>query len=676
MAQFDRRVTSASSLDPSLLPEAFTLFSIVVTYLRECKVLESIAERLRLQRKGGFQGVDLLVFFLALFTSGWGGKIRGFADRWAGPRGRLIAALAGRGRLASQSSVSRALDSVTLDVAQSFSALLLRRSEILQELLRHPAVQHQDCMGQRWHVFDMDPTATGVRLRALPEGDDLPDAIRKSEEIAKPGYLARKRGQAKVSRPTLMHRGARVYLEANLEAGNSDWSAAVQAGWDSVNDVAKCCELPIDRCVVVTDGESGGSVQSRYGIESEGHFVTRLAEYRPLDQPEVMDALQRARWERVEDGLSGPTRWATEFGHKTLGTGKARLIISRFENRSGSGRGAGKLVGDQQYEVYATDLPADAFPAPELVTLYYARGGIENYLAIEDDDFELDHIYSFNPAGQLLVTIIALFLHNLQIVLGMRARGGLPSVVLPAVPREVEAVGEQRWVVPRDLEALRSTIGEHDTAPNGETVVQIEVLRQIVQQRADLVLDGRRVLCLAKHELRFNRKYRLKDGTVVIRLRVRSGVCGGCRFRNSCTSSTKDAYRKELRVQLRYPAAGETFAIEHWTPPSQEVPPGPFQMRAPILAPQRLRREIVDVADQTRVRVITPLPARTCDETHGGLYVMTTAHRQHRRRTWAERLQWNRLPEGHVVTVEFIAGESLRRILPDIETPALREARH
>lgn len=671
MAQFDRRVTSASSLDQSLLPDAFSEFAIAATYLHELGTLESVSELLRLQRKSGFQGLDLFVFFLALFASRIDGKIRGFADRWAGKRGTRIAALAGRKALASQSSVSRALTSVTDELAQAFASLLLRESTLLGELLHQPAVQHADCLGQRWHVFDMDPTATGIRQRALPEGDDLPEAVRKSEEIAKPGYAGRKRGQGKVCRPTLMHRGARVYLDAHVEAGNSDWADAVQKGLDAVDDIATRCGLPIERCVYVTDGESGGDVQSRLGLASNAHFVTRLAAYEPLDRPEVLEALQKVRWERVDDGCSGPVRWATEFGDKTFRTGAARLVISRFENRTGQRHGAGKLVEHFQYEVYATDLSADAFPAPELVTLYYARGGIENYFAIEDKDFELDHIYSYNPAAQLLVTIIALFLHNLQIVLGVRARGGLPPVSLPEVPREVEAVGDAEWVATEDDEAPGPEIEEPPMALEGDAAaLRLDALRRTVDSRTDLSFDGSRVLCLAGHELQFQRESQRNDGTVVVRLRVRASVCRGCQHRASCTSSTNDAYQKELDVRIHHPTVTETFIVEEWCPPRRALPAGPVQMCAPILCPQRLRHEFFDVAEHTRVRVATAAPPPSCANTYDGLYALTAAQRQHRRRTWTERLSWNALPDDHPVTIEFIADARLQRILPDNHTPA------
>lgn len=668
MAQFDRRVTSAASPDRSLLPEAFALFAIVVTYLREIGVLAAVAEHLRLQRKSGFQGIDLFVFFLALFASRFDGKVRGFADRWAGKRGAPIAALAGRKCFASQSSVSRALESVTMEMARGLSALLLRQSELLGELLHHPAVQHRDCLGQAWHVFDMDPTATGVRWRALPEGEDLPEAVRCSDDIAKPGHMGRKRGQAKISRPTLMHRGARVYLDTSIEAGNSDWAAAVQTGLDAVNDVAMRCELPIERCVYVTDGETGGDVQSRLGLGARCHFLTRLAEYEPLERPEVLEALQTTRWERVEDSLSGPSRWAAEFGDKTFRAGQARLVISRFENKSGRCRGAGKLVGEQQYEVYATDLPANAFGAAELVTLYYARGGIENYLAIEDKDFELDHIYSCEPAGQLLVTIVALFLHNLQIVLGVRARGGLPPIALPDVPREVEAVGSADWIGPEEQKPSAGVALESDIA-----TMRTDALRRVVETRTDLLFDDGRVLCLVGHELRLNRQIQLDDETVKLRFRVRGGVCSDCSLRATCTNSTSDAFQKEFHVRMHQTSA-EAFIVEQWTPPHQVVPVGPFQMRAPVLCPQRLRDDFIDAAESTRVRVQTELPPPLPDDTHGGLYALTPAQRQHRRRTWTDRLRWNALPDEHPVTVEFIADPRLRRILPNAEIPALRLA--
>ena len=62
--------------------------------------------------------------------------------------------------------------------------------------------------------------------------------------------------------------------------------------------------------------------------------------------------------------------------------------------------GAGVLIDGWQYELYVTDLDADAWPAPDLVTNYYGRIGEENRFGQEDRELGLDRIFSYHVPGQ------------------------------------------------------------------------------------------------------------------------------------------------------------------------------------------------------------------------------------------------------------------------------------
>jgi hypothetical protein len=56
---------------------------------------------------------------------------------------------------------------------------LLHTVADVDTVLRHPAVQSYDALGEGWHVFDVDPTVSALRHRALPESDELPDPVRR-----------------------------------------------------------------------------------------------------------------------------------------------------------------------------------------------------------------------------------------------------------------------------------------------------------------------------------------------------------------------------------------------------------------------------------------------------------------------------------------------------------------
>ncbi len=159
-----------------LVPGASSLLD-----LRQRGVLEQVAELLRIRRQGGFCGLDVFVGLFLYFSSGLCSGLKTFWARSARAHATPLGALAGRDRLMSPSAMSRALNAVTLAALRPVADTLLHTVAEVDEVLRHPAVQSYDTLGQGWHVFDVDPTVTALRHRALPVGDELPEALRRSD---------------------------------------------------------------------------------------------------------------------------------------------------------------------------------------------------------------------------------------------------------------------------------------------------------------------------------------------------------------------------------------------------------------------------------------------------------------------------------------------------------------
>ena len=80
-------------------------------------------------------------------------------------------------------------------------------------------------------------------------------------------------------------------------------------------------------------------------------------------------------------------------------------------------------------------MPADAWPAPEVVTAYYGRNSEENRFAQEDRELGLDRLISYRLPGQELATLVGLSVWNLGVVQGFEldrppagaSRGASPS---------------------------------------------------------------------------------------------------------------------------------------------------------------------------------------------------------------------------------------------------------
>jgi hypothetical protein len=133
-------------------------------------MLQQLAERLRLAR-AGYAGLDLALYLLAFFCWGRSSSLSTFGAESAG-WGPQLAALAGRSRWPSASSVSRGLAVADRCDIDAFGELLLG-SGCGGHALAHPLALATDSHGRSLAVFDFDPTVEALRLRAY-EAPDLP----------------------------------------------------------------------------------------------------------------------------------------------------------------------------------------------------------------------------------------------------------------------------------------------------------------------------------------------------------------------------------------------------------------------------------------------------------------------------------------------------------------------
>jgi len=219
MARPKVRVTRARR-KPAEVPEEFVEFVALLVALNKLGLLERIEEHVSIERKSGaYSGFDVFVFLLCSLCLKLG--LRKTYEDHVRPHGPKLAAVAGRSSLPSSSAVSGALKACTPAEGAAATDWLLTASVLTPELLHDPAVAFYDTVGECWHLFGYDPTVHAMRQRALPEGDDLPPARRRTTKLAAPGRSGRKRGEAQLSRPTLLHVGAGLWVSVDVEPGNS-----------------------------------------------------------------------------------------------------------------------------------------------------------------------------------------------------------------------------------------------------------------------------------------------------------------------------------------------------------------------------------------------------------------------------------------------------------------------
>jgi hypothetical protein len=280
-------------------------------------VLEQIAQRLRVYRKGGYTSIDGVLFLLAYFCSGKTEGLKGF-DKDVDPYRSQMAAVGGRKKLPTQSSMSRLLAAVDNNHLDEVSPWLLVEATGLDKVLNHPAMVVHDTEGSPWHLFDLDGTKTTFRRRSLPRDADLPEAHRDiDEELARPGYSGRKRSGLQMCRSTLEHLGSSAWLGLWLTPGHEDTTEVPALAAATVRETAHKAGIDSGRCILRCDGLYGGwtveQVCRLVGIQ----YLVRWKSYQLLSDPKVLARLEESTWQPVASSLSGPRREAAELGTYT-----------------------------------------------------------------------------------------------------------------------------------------------------------------------------------------------------------------------------------------------------------------------------------------------------------------------------------------------------------------------
>jgi len=313
----------------------------------------------------------------------------------------------------------------------------------------------------------------------------------------------------------------------------------------------------------------------------------------------------------VETPVNGYRRQAVDLGWHTLPSesldeaGKrfepirSRIVVSKFP--SSEARGSGWFDAGWHYEMFVTNLPSDAMPAPDLVTCYYQRTGIENRFRQEDCELGLDRIFSYHVPGQNLANLVGLLVWNLRICRGLGlvdlpevpAQGAPQNKVLTFLEQAIPERGPDETArsgsfaagpqVPRvpslipknavTADAARETTAEAPPVPPQEAAAPA-VAEPATSSRAELVpahlaqLDWPKLM--TRHEgWSWNSaatallcpagklanlatvKFPTSMGCGAVRFLVSAADCKACPIRKGCTDSEAQAFRKEKAITIR-----------------------------------------------------------------------------------------------------------------------------
>ena len=332
-----------------------------------------------------------------------------------------------------------------------------------------------------------------------------------------------------------------------------------------------------------------------------------------------------------------------------------RVVASIFPQRGNAKRG--RLIDGWQVELFAADLPADAWPAPDVVATYFGRAAEENRFAQEDRELGLDRIFSFHLPGQELATLVGLSVWNLRIARGFALEP--PPVEQPTQQLRCGELDErvpEHW--PRDP-AIQKLLDQLEWG-------------SLLSNRPGWIwkADAHELRCPDDRILELTSvrpKEHAPGRTGIIFRRPKAG-CEDCEPRPDCFQSWRHAAPKhaefsvptKLADKLRRRLARVRAAYEPSIVPINDAA-GPQLVHHSLFLPAEARRALRECFDGLSVSVDLELPPP--EPPRPRLLARDVADRQRRRETWTQKRQRYALPEAANVRLTIEGGCRLKQLL-------------
>ncbi len=592
--------TSSESV-PST-PSWFGEVVLMVTYLKQQGVLTKLCEQVCFARKrfGRYEVVDFLAVLFGYAISGER-TLEAFYERLQ-PFAVPFTALFERDQLPSRSALSRFLAALTETPVETLRMLFL------DDLLARPLTPDKqtgglvDRKGDTWMVFDIDGTREAARQRALPQGEDLPPAFRRLDDVCAPGYRGRKRGEVVRTRTTVSQAHSYQWLGNFGNRGNGRYRAELRRGLSAIGQYLATHQLSSEHTLIRLDGQYGnGAVLS----DLTGFaYVTRGKDYRLLDHPLIQARLHLPPdqvQQRPESQIARSLYDCPEIPVGPDGVPCRVIVVTHPAGKKKSPIGVTRkgIV----YELFFTNLPQHAFTTRDVVELYLHRGAFEPILSDEDIEQNPDRWCSHSAWGQECWHVISQWTWNLRLELGhqlkpqpLRTTEFAPALP-PSSPHSAPASGYAPPAVGSAWKAGRFAGQDFALQPDG-------MLRCPADQK------------LTPHEHR-----READGS----LRIVDGAsirsCRPCPLREQCQwLGSNTSKPRQVSVLLRPLRAGP----------------------APLLWRDWTRREhrhaCIQLVRHQRIDVRLLPPATSPPTTDA---ILSRAQRAHSRLLWVKRLARN-----------------------------------
>jgi hypothetical protein len=316
-------------------------------------------------------------------------------------------------------------------------------------------------------IFDVDGTREALLQRELPQVDGRP-AKRRRQRATAPGYTGRKRAERIMTRMVVQQSHTQEFLGSLPMAGNGHRAPMMHWAAQQIAHYAKAREMPLDCCIVRSDGEHGVYSQVLPVTQHGLGFISRCADYRLLDSPVVKATLAAGTTVRITHPDSGMVREvfdvpAVQWPSINDEMPEVRVIVTRSHFPAEKRQRIGHRIGNDVFELFVTSRPASSLHAADVVALYLHRGQFEAALAQEETELPTSHWASDHLEGQQLWHLLAQWVWNIRIWLGaellrddelLRRTDFTPSVETLSTPLML------------DLDALHRAAAATNSAPS------------------------------------------------------------------------------------------------------------------------------------------------------------------------------------------------------------------
>ncbi len=525
---------------PSWLAEALLLGE----YWRCSGLLDRLQTEVRVHRgrMGTYEVCDFVLLLLAYAVSGLA-TLQLFFEQLKSVRSVLMAVWQ-RQRSPVASTLSRFLGDIDASALEQLRTLF--ESDLFVHGLGSPQTGGVvDRSGQSYWVFDVDGTHQAARQRSLVSTSDYPDARRRTQAATAKGYLGRARGETTRTRSVVSQAHTSEWLGTFGAAGNGTPGPDLERICGVIGHYLHQHQLTGAQAILRLDGYYGSPSFINQLQQHQLGYILRSRDYALLEHQAIQTRLQTTSTQEWSHPESHQVRTVFDVGFVTdewAGyTLPFRLIVVRTPVNPNRAHRVGKRMGEFIYELFVTSHAPTGLSGPDILSLYYGRGGFEKVLADEDKEGDCDRWCSWNPQGQEFWQILCQWVWNWRVWTGwvhhpqplrqtLWAPAQEPSelATLPAAPME-----EPLPLSEAKAKARRPPIDSTEHGP-------MQLSRSWARNRGKFsgddfkLLDKRTLQCPAGHSMYRREVRQNRRGDMLILFGLNPRICQQCPLKERC----------------------------------------------------------------------------------------------------------------------------------------------